>query len=68
VVDAELSHAAFLLSGIPADNISAIDDVLWNLYKTFPRSVGISRIGPNGEIYDSIPTFSLKEVKNSTDF
>ena len=58
-LDAELTQAAVRLSGIPDTDTVGISDVLMEVYQNHPNSVGISRVGPQGEEYASLPMYSL---------
>lgn len=67
-LDVELTRAAADLSGIPRTDTTSISDVLMKMYSNHPYAVGISRVGPNGEEYASLPMYSLTGMEMTSSF
>ncbi|MDE2518951.1 MAG: cache domain-containing protein [Methanocorpusculum sp.] len=67
-IDLDLSRTAATLSGVPGYEESKIAGVLWDLYNMYPLSVGVTRIGPDGREYKTVPAFIFTDITASPEF
>lgn len=67
-VDLDLTRAALNMSGIPKNDTRTLNNILLELYSTYPSSYGICRVGPSGDEYVSIPYFCLNGFTEDSEF